>query len=83
MAGPVKFEVVPKAELPSARHGAKSPGPLTLALLRGDIVFVAGGSARATSKSLTAQGLRVRNRRGERNGVQGVYVWAEKNGTGV
>jgi hypothetical protein len=77
------FEVVPTEERP-VRFG---PAPISLALERGDTVFIPGATANSYAVAalrnkrsyLRQRGYVVVARQGQRNGVKGAYVWAERN----
>jgi hypothetical protein len=77
------FEVVPAEERPT--HGGVAP--ISIALERGDTVFIPGATGnsyavaglRNKSSYLRKRGYVVVTRQGERNGVKGAYVWAERN----
>jgi hypothetical protein len=75
------FEVVPPDEVPTARGPGRGPSALSLALESGATVFVAGKNEydvhgiRGKRAYLTTRGHKVSIRRGERNGVVGVFIW--------
>lgn len=50
----------------------------TPALRAGSVVWYPGRATPPTFGHLAAEGLRTRSRKGERDGVKGFYVWAEK-----
>jgi hypothetical protein len=82
----IEFDVVPADERPAGVPKNRRPSPLSVALERGDTVFVPGrksgnlGSVQQKRSYLRSRGFAVVAREGERNGVKGVYVWAERNG---
>ena len=76
------FTVVPEGEFPKVQRRSE-PSALSLALEAGHVVFVAGGEPKGLRNKhgyLTKRGFRVSQRAGERDGVQGYYVRASKNG---
>ena len=69
---------------PRGRGPGRRRDPLTVALIEGHTVFMAGvRSDKSASRFTTVRkaGYRIRARNGERDGVAGSYVWAERNGT--
>jgi len=75
------FEIVPASERPAATFG-QTPSALSLALAAGHTVWVAKpfnlGRVNNKSTYLGRRGFRVRQVSGDRDGVPGLYLWAEK-----
>lgn len=76
------FEIVPASERPKRRIAERGPSPLSLALAAGHTVWVAkpfnSGRVRQPTGYCERLGLRVRQVSGDRDGVPGLYLWAEK-----
>lgn len=76
------FEIVPESERPELRTG--EPTKLALALEAGQTVFIPGGGVRTISairnkaSYLSVRGYRVHQRLAVREGVRGIYAWADK-----
>ena len=75
------FTILPRKEIPAALQQARPIGKYTQALLEGQAVFFPGATSKdVAGKGATARkhGYKVHTRTGERDGVQGVYLWADK-----
>ena len=75
------FEIV-KDFVPGGASGTRgNPHPRVLAVMAGETIFLPWrqDSVQRRFESARRRGYRVHTHKGERNGVQGVYVWAEKN----
>ena len=79
-----EFEIVKPEEVPAGRGGGRPPSELSLVLERGETVFVPGlrrNPMPTRTSYLAAHGFVVHTRRGERNGTEGLYLWAERPDT--
>lgn len=75
------FEVVPDTERRPKANSGRQPSALSVALVEGKTVFVPHyGDTRFLGRSsyLRNRGYRVVSRKGERDGIPGVYLWAER-----
>ena len=83
----MNFEIVDRSEVPPrGSRGGRVPSEASLALERGDVLFLPGATSTTVSglrkkrSYLTRRGYKVRTRRGARNGTTGIFVWAEPGG---
>jgi hypothetical protein len=75
---------VPREEVAAFTRG-RQPHPAALALASGKVLFIPEAEARTIEMMarhpngfLRARGFRARTQRGVREGVRGMYIWAEK-----
>lgn len=86
-----EFKVVDRSHIPQTRGRGKPPSELSLALSRGEAVFIVMPKGEmppaavmnlfAKTSYLKLRGLQPRTRRGVEDGIEGLFVWADKNGT--
>lgn len=80
-----EFVVVPDEERPP-RGSGRAPSELSLIFATGKTIFVPymaasmTGGLRSKRAYLTVRGFKVFSRKAERDGVTGVYLWAERDG---
>jgi hypothetical protein len=80
------IETVDRSEVPARDWDGpgRPPSALSARLVAGETVFIPGGDHRTAARSrgrkghVARQGMRIRSRVGEREGVPGVYLWAEE-----
>lgn len=85
------FKIVDRSHIPQRTGRGHEASELSLALVHGDVVFIpapAGLQAPPAVMNLYAKqsyvrnrGMRPRQRRGVEDGVEGLFLWAERNGT--